>query len=371
MGATIAAIVEVGADAVTLSDIANRAGVSRPTAYSMVGSVSGAFAEVWLSHGAAWLDRILMDEGDDDGSTDLPSAAVTALTDLVLIAGREPEVAEVLRSDLDRVWAAAVADGESALLRLTWLLATAIGVEASRGVSQNLELGALALGLIRSMPPSVRRIVDLEGDVPPVGIPADSPRPTVLNPDEITASLIDAAITVAASAGVAHASMLRICRVAGVTTGAGRPRFPSVEELILAGFDYEIGDVVDENIFAITTVSGGGTFMDLYGEFMRRGLSPQRTRWRQFRQEMHLSARVNDSIADALRASITASERHLGAAITAPSIGLSEVVANAALGVNQVLSVGIPALYRIGLPVDTLDHRVPLRWVYRSMISEI
>jgi hypothetical protein len=47
------------------------------------------------------------------------------------------------------------------------------------------------------------------------------------------------------------------------------------------------------------------------------------------------------------------------------------VVANAALGVNQVLSVGIPALYRIGLPVDTLDHRVPLRWVYRSMIGEI
>jgi len=49
--------------------------------------------------------------------------------------------------------------------------------------------------------------------------------PSFADDDQVTARLIAATVRVVGNSGAAKASMTRVCRAAGVTTGSAKPRF--------------------------------------------------------------------------------------------------------------------------------------------------
>lgn len=360
---TLAMIAEIGADGVSLSEISTRAGISRPTAYSLVGSAEGALAEVWQSSGARWVSH-LAHRGSPDVS--LGEHGLSAIADLVLTAPRHPEVLEVLQSQLRLTWEELEAEGESTLLRWVWLMATEVGAEASAGVGGHVEAGRAFLRRLAALPADARNIVGLSGvEWAPIRKAAESPVLPAVDSD-IMSRLLVAATDVVNSSGVAGASMLRICRVAGLSTGAARPRFQDVEELILASFDRLIESVVETNVGTLRSAMAEASPVDIYAELVRGGLSETRARWRRFRQEMFVASRSSSVFREALRRSVAQSEEVMERQLTDPSVGLPRAAVHVLLGLNQVMAVGMPALHAVGLPVDVLDHRVPLRWLYAA-----
>lgn len=364
VSATVAAVQQNGVDSVSLSDVASRAGVSRPTAYSLVGSAEGAMAELWTIHGRSWIEKL----SQPDSADRPPSGRLrTTLTDLTLAAPRHPELLEVLRRDANDMWRRCEKEGESHLLRFVYAWATEIGAEASKKVSRFVGEGRSLLSIVDSLPNDARTLVGLKGKSwKPSGAFAKREYNQPEGDDEVTNRLLNAAIDVVVASGVAQASMLRICRVAGVTTGAGRPRFETIDDLILDTFEIFIGGVVDENLRAVVGGGASQNLIDLYAELVVAGLADDRAKWRRFRQEMYVAARSNSAFHRALKRSVGESEADMEKGLSSPGVGLRPAAVHRLLGLNQILAVGIPALHAVGLPVHELDHRVPLRWIYRT-----
>lgn len=358
---TLEAIAESGADAVSLSDVSMRAGISRPTAYSLVGSADGALAEVWQEVGVRWVSH-QAHEGFSDG--EFGESVRSALADLVLTAPRHPEVLEVMQRHLRLIWDELEAAGESALLRWVWTMAAEVGAEASAGVGGHVAAGRAFLQRIAMLPADARNLVGLTGvDWPPISNAAEPPAVKV-DEGDILGRLIVAAIDVVNSSGVSGASMLRICRVAGLTTGAARPRFRDVEDLILATFDRFTTSVVETNVGTLRSTMAEASLVDIYAELVRSGLSEPRARWRRFRQEMFVASRSSPVFKEALRNSVSQSEELMERRLTSAPVGIPRKDVHVLLGLNQIMAVGVPALHAVGLPVAELDHRIPLRWLY-------
>ena len=128
---------EHGIDGMTVSEIVENAGVSRPTLYSYFGDVGGAAAEVWLRNGPSWVTT-LVESPEFAQAASLPHD--TLMAELILAAARLDELHEAVIPDLRLAWDKAAALGESALLRCAWRLGVAIGTEACRSVLPAIDL---------------------------------------------------------------------------------------------------------------------------------------------------------------------------------------------------------------------------------------
>lgn len=354
--AGITAIAESGIDKVTVSELTEISGVSRPTFYTYFGDIHGFFAEMWLHYGITWLNHQV-------GKGNLVALGIAgevesrnfddALLEIFVAARRIPELREVVEPDIAKWWQEQTAQKSGRELNLAWTLSVIIGEKLSRTVSKK---ASMALAFLHTFDiedhwETNPRFADLK-DTPKTSIEL---APLDLEGETVESSLAAAAVAVIAGAGVASASLTRVARRARLSTGSVYPRFKNIEILIENSFARVMENLINANI---QLAKRHGRTLESYGQFVNAGLLPGRKLWRNFRSEMHLNALHNQEIARIMAPAFTATAQQLQADIAREHV--PEELAEAASWMMHDQAIGISVLYALLPRIAELDHRVML-----------
>jgi AcrR family transcriptional regulator len=358
LAAAIQCTAASSADHVTAAEIIKAAGVSRPTLYSYFDDVSSVLAEAWVELGRPWLTSLL------DGlrpSTPAELQVHATMTEILSIALRVPEVHEVVIPDLQSLWTELQALGKAKTAQMIWLMGIQIGMQLSAPIIPEILNLYAALPIIQSIPEDVEKRLNI-GNAPVLATPIDVKSPyESTSSDDLNTALIRASVRVVSNSGVAAASLTRICRAARVTTGAAKPRFKDTNDLLLQGFDFAIQKVVEENLAEYDSVDMQNSPWDGYAQLVNTSLSESRLTWRRYRQELHLAAHVNPALAAHLAESFDRINAALRESLIA--LNLETPGVEASIQLNQSSTIGLSLLHDLGLPIETVDHRVTLRWI--------
>ncbi|MFM8529070.1 MAG: TetR/AcrR family transcriptional regulator [Ilumatobacteraceae bacterium] len=358
--AALEQIDRIGIDSITASDLIGQAGVSRSTLYSYFGDVLGVIADVWAACGAEWLEQLT---GGTDAQRD--RSIDSAMVALLCTARRSPLLNEVVQPDVDAMWADVASRGEIEMMKAAWTLAGVIGTELTAPIIPEARHYELVNSTIRSMPANARELVGLTGEPLPVDRPVAS-SPVELEEASVTARLTRAAVEVVAGSQFEATSMMRVCRVARLSTGAATPRFAGLRALHeRANANTE---VVPANAAQFDSFTSQISPPDTNAIFVRSSLSASRQLWRRYRRELHLAARHDADLAAMMLAAFDESNEMLRAALSRAEVS-TEVVDMAVL-FNQVTAVGLGAVADLRSPVNDLDHRLPIRWLYLHVIGQ-
>lgn len=351
LSAGIDSVANLGIDQVTASDIISRANVSRPTFYSYFDDVSGLMADCWVHGGRHWLEALLWGRLPEGFET-TPEHQV--YVDILMSATRTPEIAEVVLPDIEHHWAQLRGTSESEQVRRLWALGTRLGMTASAPVMPSvLTLDKFVSG-IELIPADMTATEENVNAVTAVEPAVDEPLPA--DTDDVTARLISAVIRVVSTSGVARASMTRVCRAAGVTTGSAKPRFHTMSDLMSRGYEFAVLEVARQNTAQAASVFGGVTPIQAYVRQMNAALHANRKSWRRYRQEMHLASRVNQTIRAEMTESIQRVNQVLVASLRESNV--SETIIDVSLRVNQAQSVGFSLLDDLGFPMRDLNNAI-------------
>lgn len=348
----ISTVAEVGADHLSVSRIAAAAGASRPTFYSYFGDIDGLFADIWLDRGPAFLDWLTTRGVSFETETDDKRAELTAMTEILAVSHRIPELAEVVQPMVDQWWTRVTGKSDYLALKVAMQVSARLGIILTYAVDRRVVLAKVGERFLDSLddaPQSTNPLPSL--DLPDISDP-------VTHDGTLEDELIDSAARVIASSGVPAASMTRIARGAKVTTGAAYPRFASTQELVLAAFDKWITAVTREN-FAFADPATATFDPRVYGVLLMAGLQPGRRIWRNFRIETLLEARVDAG----LRASVAESLRTTNERVV-PTLGPVAASDDDKVGIAywiHTLGVGLAMLFNAGVPVNRLDFRTIIR----------
>lgn len=351
----------IGIDNITAADLIGQAGVSRSTLYSYFGDVLGVIADVWATCGAEWLEQVFND-GPRDRSID------AAMVALLCTARRAPLLNEVVQPDIESVWARVSEPGEIETMKAAWLLAAVIGVELTAPIMPETRIVEVLTSLIAGMPSNVRTLVGpLDEPAPPEAPEARSP--VHLDDASVTTRLTRAAVEVVASSGLEAASMMRVCRVARLSTGAATPRFAGLRALHEKAFAQANADVVRRNSAQFADFGSRLSPPDMNAMFVRSSLSDSRQLWRRYRRELHLAARHDADLAAMMHEAFDEANRMLRDAMLRS--GAPSGVVDVAVMFNQVFAVGLGAVADMGIPIVDFDHRVIIRWLYLHVTGQV
>jgi AcrR family transcriptional regulator len=360
--AAVALVASSGIDNVSLSDVVRVAQVSRTTVYAHFGSFHDILAEIWVNAGSRWLgERLSSPVGVGSDARDID----VALTEILAVAKRVPEVAEVVVPDVQSAWSRGAAGGASAEVRTTWALAYNIGMPFTSAVVPSL-MGLDWLGeFIMNLPDDAHMRLDL----PPLE-PTPLSDPWIVEPFDTSDTadrLMKASVDVVSRSGVTGASMTRISRVARLTAGAAHGHFPSVEDVIHRGFQRMMRAVVEMNLRTMGGEASTTLLTDQIAFVISSAHRADRDMWRRYRRELHLAARTNPSLLGILRPAIEGANSQIAEFHAAR--GFTELVVQSVVQVNQALVEGFSILHDVGVNVEAVDHRVATRWFLRTMVS--
>lgn len=353
----------IGIDNITAADLIGQAGVSRSTLYSYFGDVLGVIAEVWAECGAEWLRGVI----DHPTGANRDRSIDGAMVSLLCTSRRAPLLHEVVQPDLAAIWNEVSTRSPLEQVKAIWLLGGLVGTELTVPILAEARMVEALINLIASMPDNVATLVG-PLDVPLLLDPPTSHSPVLLDDDSVTARLTKAAVEVVASSGLEAASMMRVCRVARLSTGAATPRFSGLRALHERAFAEANAEVIRSNTEQFARLSEMLSPPDMNAIYVRSSLSESRRQWRNYRRELHLAARHDADLASMMRLAFDASNRTLRAAMAQSDE--PAVVIDVAIMFNQVYSVGLGAVADLGLPVDEFDHRVVIRWLYHHVIGQ-
>ena len=350
----------IGIDNITAADLIGEAGVSRSTLYSYFGEVLGVVAEVWAACGAEWLTQVMT---QPERNHDIDAAMVS----LLCTARRAPLLNEVVQPDIDAVWASVAEQGEMARMKAAWMLASVVGVELTAPIMPEARGIELLSSLIADMPDDADARVGSLDSLEPLELP-ETRSPMKSNDDSVTTRLTKAAVEVVASSGLEAASMMRVCRVARLSTGAATPRFAGLRAMHERAFAEANAAVVRSNSEQFADYARRLSPPDMNAMFVRSSLAPNRELWRRYRRELHLAARNDADLAAMMHEAFSESNRALRAAMVRN--GAPTSVVDVAVMFNLVFAVGLGAVADTGIPLATFDHRVIIRWLYRHVTGQ-
>jgi len=355
--AGIASIAKDGIDQVTVSKVTALAKSTRPTFYSLFGNLEGLFADIWVSQGDWFLHNLADPEFRFEISSQETQSRMRALLEIFTVSHRFSEVAEVLEPMVSRWWSANTKGQEYSQLKFAWLTGQRIG----SWLTFPIEPKALLAGFVGAV------IQNLGDHAQSTALPLDQVKlPLLSDPkmgdESIDNQLLDAAIRVISRVGVVNASMSRISRYARVSTGTVYPRFKNHEALFLASFTRAISAIVEENF---AQVKPAGFTTDDFGLITSAGLQEGRKVWRNYRVEMHLTARTNSRLAESIRTALTLTNERVSSGMGLLPISKTEREAVAFL--VHTIGIGLAVLLNARIRVDELDHRL----ITRDMVQEL
>ena len=350
----------MGIDRVTVAAILDEAKVARGTVYAHFGDVFGVFATAWSQLGLPWL-RLTMTAPDEES---MPSNYRTALVQILAAARRAPVLNEVVGPDVALLWSQLERTGSGSEIRASWLLLLRIARDISLPIFPEAATLDPLIAMVAAMPDEfadrykVRAEVADPTSLPPVVSPFES------ETDDITRRLMNAAVTVVASSGLASASMLRICRTARLTPGAATPRFKDLRALHDYAFGVCLADIIRQNAQVVASTSGL-PISDQSAVITSSSLAPARLQWRRYRQEFHLASFADPELAAMMRRVFMDSDEASSAAVRAT--GAPEELISSMLLFTHVAAAGVGVVDGMGLPIAEIDDRPVLHWLLDSL----
>jgi AcrR family transcriptional regulator len=247
-----------------------------------------------------------------------------------------------------------------AKMKLIWLVGERLGTSITSAVDPKAASAAFVEGAIAIVPDqqSVKVTPFDQAALPKVS------NPTVAA-ESVESQLVQAAVDVIATSGVAAASMARIARKAQVSTGTIYPRFENLTDLVDASFELSVSNVIEQNF----TLLGRTNFEpEDFGLFIMAGLGKPRTNWRNFRVEIHLEGRLRAS----LKQRITQNLQEANARVSEKLIQYKfpALIAGPIPYLVHTVGIGFAILQNAGLNLLALDHRVMAKEVVQA-ISKI
>jgi AcrR family transcriptional regulator len=348
IAAGITAVAGTGVDRISVSQVTTLAKATRPTFYSYFGNVDGLLAEIWLEHGDQWLAELADPTFNLTSLSKPDEQRWICLAEILAVTHRMATVREVVEPMIAAWFKPISKDSELEVLKTVWLVATRIGVIISKSIDPDATQATIIDPLVQ-FAPNVST-VPLKALKPSALPPISDPK---LDDASVENQLIQAAISVIASAGAAAASMTRISRKARLSTGSAYPRFSNSDELVNSSFDVAVAEVVREN-FSLVDKEGFGP--EDFGLFVAAGLQPPRKTWRNFRVEIHIEGRVNKELKKRLAKSLKATNAAVAKGLT--KYGAPELTESAIPYLMHAVGIGFAVLLNAGLPVDKLDHRI-------------
>lgn len=348
IAAGISAVADSGVDRISVSQVTTLAKATRPTFYSYFGDIDGLLAEIWLSHADQWLLDLANPSFSLSSLSKAEQQKWICLAEILAITHRMASVREVVEPMIT-AWFKPISKGTQLdVLKTVWLVATRLGIVISQSIDPDAAQATIIDPLIQYTPNE--STVPLTPLKPTALPPISDPK---LDESSVENQLIQAAISVIASAGAAAASMTRISRKARLSTGSAYPRFSNSVELINSSFDVAVAEVVREN-FSLVDKDGFGP--EDFGLFVTAGLQPPRTTWRNFRVEIHIEGRVNKDLKKRLAKSLKSTNAAVAKGLT--KYGAPQLTESAIPYLMHAVGIGFAVLLNAGLPVDKLDHRV-------------
>ena len=357
--AAAVAIGETGIDRLSVSRIATLAGASRPTFYAYFGEVGGLLAEVWLAEGNAFLEWLVNPNERFATASPKQKSQLSVMAQVFAVSHRIPELSEVVNPSADEWWQTKTHGSEYVALKVAWVAAARLGEILSFTIDSEVTQAVFGEHFIWKLGH------ECQNPPPPL---ASTPLPQVSDPvattDSMDRRLMDAAVKVISTSGVAAASMTRISRTARVTTGAAYPRFSGSESLVLSAFESWITEVTEENL---SQIGPEGFGPDDFGLFVMAGLQAKRKIWRNFRVETHLEGAINAELAASMKTTLRATNDRV-------VLGLGQLPASheekrAIAYWVHTIGIGMAILFNAGLAVDRLDHRMITRDMMGALLT--
>lgn len=354
----VSAIAERGIDHVSVSDVAAISGVSRPTFYTYFGDMHGFFAEIWLRHGREWLEAQIDETHVIDRELD------QALLEIFATARRTPEVFEILQPDFESWWQGKINGNQLKSQEMVWDLGFLLGYKLSSRVTEKSNLGLPVRPTIK-LPENVLDLPGMEGLGVVVTKEMLPPMAGLSKEDEtVEAILMQSAIEVIATSGVAATSVTRIARRARVSTGSVYPRFKNADELIQTSFTKAIAGIVGKNV---QMVAEQGIGIDQYAMTVNAGYGENRKSWRNFRTEMHIEAAHNKDLAKFMESGFETAAGFLRGSFI--EFGAPEDIANRIAWFLHSHAIGISIIYSLLPEIAEHDNRITARWIVRQLLN--
>jgi AcrR family transcriptional regulator len=344
--AGIEAVAKFGVDNVSVQFVSELAKGSRPTFYSYFGDINGLLAEIWVAGSQVWLEQVANPTVGHSAWTDTDKRLHCAMSEVMAVAHRIPEVNEVVQLTMHAWWAKYAKSTELEKLKVYWLVAERLGVSITEPVDPNVHQAEFIEKALLALTPEIATKQPLPLKLPKLSDPE-------FENESLDVKLLQSSIYIIANSGVRAASMARIARRTQVSTGSVYPRFSSTEEIVEASFELAISQIVRQNFAIVGNLSFSS---EDFGSIVMAGLEDSRKTWRNFRIEIHLGARSRPSLSKRMQRNLRETNAIVAGGLK--PISSPELANGPVPYLMHSVGIGFAILQNAGLPVAKLDHRV-------------
>jgi AcrR family transcriptional regulator len=307
----------------------------------------------------ALLDGVNPDDAAEDEARAIaaelvePDDALRAAIELLAVVPRVEELDEVVRPDIATMLAEAGATVDDSPRRRAVVLS-----------QLSLVWGIALLSLPGTLPPFEwwRVLSGTIGlgheDVQPVGTiePVDlSPPPPAIDPGSGRLVLLGAAGQVMARSGVERATLSRIARLAGYSTGVIYEYFSSKDDLVNGWVEAFLDRLYSTTAETEGSLLSAGLFTADAGRVLAGFTRPEARRLQRLKVELYVAAAHHPAIAESLGEVFGRHTAEVEARYLAAGMGPDE--AAVAPGASQVVTHGIALVESVAWPVQDVDWR--------------
>ena len=355
-----------GIDAGSISEIVRVAGLTTGAVYGRFESRDDLLLHVWdEDSGAAIFERLgrrLRDWRDATGSA-LPPAELSDAEEfglqMVAVAGRHPYFAETVRDDFSKLlnkYAAVREDGQ---------------IRAGEALILALELARICYRAVRAdyedWSIATQVFDDVARQINTVLIPQAQSSSSGNNIAEGRVSdLVQSCRRVVSQVGLEHATLSRIARGAGFTTGSIFAQFDTREEFLRTAIAQLFAGAATQVDRRIVESQGRDLLSVALGDLLMVSQNQARREWNAFRTECFLSARTGSFVRSTLRSVISAG-RNRYEELLMPLTGFRHEYLGGVTVVGQALPVGLNILNNLNPTVARLVQTESVNLLLRKI----
>ncbi len=371
LAAALAVLRSDGYDGLGMSHVARAAGLNSTGAlYGRFENVAELAVWIWTEQASPALRSIseraiaLLDTPEvDDAAVAEGQAIAAALTEpddalraaieLLAVAPRVEELEEVVRPDVETIIAAAGATAEASPRRRAQVLgqlslAWGIGLLSLPSAAPPLEWWMLVVGSTGLAHDRTRSRK--------AGEPIPVPEPTPDTGEPVRDVVLQSAASVVARTGFERATVSRIARRAGYSTGVIYEYYERKDDMIA-----ELVEVLLETLYVTIAERDGDLIAedrlaDLSGSLLGGYVLPDAQRLQRLKVELYLAAAHQPGVDEALGRVLTSHTNDLQARLEAAGLSAEEAVLAPSGG--RAIDHGIALVSSMAGPLDDVDWRL-------------
>ncbi|MFM1950456.1 MAG: hypothetical protein RL418_143 [Actinomycetota bacterium] len=327
----------------SVSELVEASGMTRPTFYSYFGDRDGLLAEIWLDKGESWCLGMMAEKTDFNSE----SVLNRAMSEIFLYCHRGADIRELVGATLSQTLEKNFAGQASRSVAL-WRMANRLGVIVTARIWPTVNDALFLDEYLEGLSSQLRITAPTtEPDLPEIEL---------RNSGETPPELVEAVVRVVQASGLEGLSILRLGRVMRVTSGFLNPRIDDLVQLVGESYTVVQNAAVEQNlaIWSDLKLNPEG-----FAKFIIGSVGTSRKYWRNFRMEVLVAAAHSIELREIVSSSMDSFLESISAR-TAALLFPRQLVNRVALLVHTLL-FGFTALSNAGIDVSSLAHRGVIR----------